>query len=118
MSNSQRHFQNRHRSAQGAAIADAGFIAARFGPKSVVITGLVGFLCFYVAGPYLLESWLESSEARLSAQNSAGMGHVLDAFVSRPLVRPSQWIDVSILILCSVIALRKFARNNEIPANE
>lgn len=59
MSDSLRHYRRRHRNSRGTVIEDAGLAASGFGPKGAFITGLVGFFCFYFAGPHLLESWLE-----------------------------------------------------------
>jgi hypothetical protein len=103
--------RGRSRSGFGSAVSDSTEIASKLGLKGALITGTLGFVFFYYVIPWALAAWVEHNKAKLSGQNAAIFGKLLDEVFLRRFVHPSEWAGIAILISCIALAFWKaFAR--------
>lgn len=114
-----RSYKRRGRSSSGfgGAVSDSASIANKFGPKGALITGVTGFLFFYVVVPWALVAWLDHNKAKMVSQNASMIGKMLDEVFIRRFVHPSEWAGVAILLVCVGMACWKAYARTDLDAS-
>lgn len=102
-----RNRRGRSRNSFGGAVGDVSHIANSFGPTGAVVSGLIGFLCFYVLIPWLLTAWAGHQKAKMSGQMVPYMARVVDEVFLRRFINPSEWAGLAMLIVGLGIAAWK-----------
>lgn len=115
---SRRRYGRRGRDSLGSVVDDCAHIAAHFGPLGALATGMVGFAVFYSLLPLTLLSWTNANKEKLSGPAAAVFRNLLDQIMWQSFIGPSQWVGVSILMVCFSIAVWKALAERELTPNE
>lgn len=75
----------------GGMVNDTAAIANKLGPKGALITGILGFLSFYFAFPWILVAWSDHNRAKMTGQLAPMMGKLLDDVFLRRFIHPLEW---------------------------
>lgn len=98
----------------GSAISDVAGIASKFGPKGALITGVAGFIFFYLIIPWILVEWAEHNKAKMTGQHAAIFGKLLDDIFVRRFIHPSEWVGIAILLICTSVACWKVVTRTDL----
>jgi len=91
----------------GAVVDDLAHIASRFGPIGALTTGAIGFSVFYGVLPLALTYWADVSKAKLHGPLAVAFGKLMDQVMWERFISPCQWTGVTILLVCSAVAVWK-----------
>ena len=111
MSYGKRRYYNKRRGRSsngfGGMVNDTAAIANKLGPKGALITGILGFLSFYFAFPWILVAWSDHNRAKMTGQLAPMMGQLLDDVFLRRFIHPLEWAGIAVLIVCIGISCWK-----------
>jgi 4-amino-4-deoxy-L-arabinose transferase-like glycosyltransferase len=91
----------------GGTVSDLADIANKFGPGGALITGVVGFILFYFAVPWLIEAWATHNKARVIGQLAPLWAKMVDEMFLRRFIHPAEWAGIAILLVCATVAIWK-----------
>lgn len=105
-----RRYYNKPRRASsgfGGTVCDMADIANKFGPQGALITGVVGFIVFYLAVPWLVEAWAAHNKEKMTGQLASMLGKMVDEVFFRRFIHPAEWAGIAILLVCTGVAIWK-----------
>jgi len=104
---SMRRYRRRRGNSLGSLVDDSAYIASRFGPGGAMVAGAVGFTLFYALLPIALLKWTAAQKVKMAGSMATELSSLVDQMVWIRVIEPMQWAGVTVLIVCTAIAIWK-----------